>query len=453
MTSARPQPLVVRPHLSGSVSPEHVREGASDLPLESIAAWASLPYVAYRMSYREPGDAPSRPGGTSRRLWAARARNLRRPFAAGRGPALHRTGPVLTVSTGVQTDRVLDAISRGLEPRYGRRMPVQLPRLTTKAGERALRDGYRVARMIGAWCAQLHLPTPVDMEEEVVKSAICAERVLAADLRGMGIAVVVAATQHNSTTRAVLAAAAETGIATCYIPHAPVADNPFYRDLPVHFALLRGDAEVEYYSELGVQSAGRMYVVGQPGVTMGDRSAVATADHVIFAATDTVTALRSDAEVIAAALDRPVEVCLHPRTPPGRDLSLPPDWTVHPPGPTMRILRQRGAYALIQHGSGVGLEAMKAGVDVIDLCPIGERPNYPYIAAPHIQIASDSESLRSALAAVPERRARSGARLRYASRWTAAFDPEAGLAAAEALSAIIESDVPRSLLLDGWRPR
>lgn len=52
------------------------------------------------------------------------------------------------------------------------------------------------------------------------------------------------------------------------------------------------------------------------------------------------------------------------------------------------------AKAVVQHGSGVGLEALSMGLDVIDLCHPQDRPNYPYIIEPYVQIVHDVSSLQ-----------------------------------------------------------
>ena len=70
--------------------------------------------------------------------------------------------------------------------------------------------------------------------------------------------------------RALVLAAREAGIATVYIPHAPVISDARLVDLPVDYAGLRGPAEVDHYESLGAPGK-RLTVVGNPA--MGEQGA------------------------------------------------------------------------------------------------------------------------------------------------------------------------------------
>lgn len=421
--------------------------GALDHAAASV--WAVLPEVAMRLVH--PQEAL--PGRSSPTL--GRVRNLGRALVRNRGPDITRIGPVLFLSSGIQTDRVLHPVLEQLANTLGPAQRYRLPPLNMTSALSAQRVARRAHREVKRWLGSAGIAEPEGLEEELAKAEVLLRRGQAAGFVEDGVRVLVVATQHNSPTRALLAAAANTpaGPATCYLPHAPVADNPFYRDLPFHYALLRGPAEVAFYQRCGAENADRIRVVGQPGFTRPSEKPARSAQHVVYAVTPYADrVVRADIEVILRGVDRPVEVCLHPRMSLSEALrTFPEEWTVHPPGATMEVLRNRGAFALIQHGSGVGLEAMSAGVDVIDLCPVEERPNYPYLTPPHVQLAWDESSLRCAIAAIPGRSEARADRVRFARSWCSAFDPEASVAAAEAIRSIAEAPRPPDDLLDGWR--
>lgn len=432
-------------------SAKDVLAHSESLDLSHIIVWAVLPELAMRLAY--PQEAP--PGSTWP-VWG-RMRNVGRALERARGPALTRVGPALFLSQSVQTDRVLRPCIDALAPALGRPERYRLPRLGPAEAVASQRVARRAHRNLSSWLRETGIPEPVGIEEELAKAEIMFRRGAAADFRDDGIGVLVTASQHNSPIRAVIAAAggAPDGPASCYIPHAPVADSPFYRDLPVHYALLRGPAEVDLYRCWGVDDFERVHVVGQPGLPRPPGKVAESAAHVLYAASGHADrVLRADIEVILRGVERPVEVCLHPRMSlsDAREL-FPDEWTVHPPGKTLDVLHARGAFALIQHGSGVGLEALSAGVDVIDLCPAGERPNYPYLARPHVQLVSNEIELESAIDAVPSRRVGQEERIRHAQSWCSAFDPEASAATAAAIRAMAAKSRPGKVLLDGWGAR
>lgn len=58
-------------------------------------------------------------------------------------------------------------------------------------------------------------------------------------------------------------AARTRGVPVVDFPHSPVANTVGYNDLPVGYAGLRGQREVDYYTELGV-TPGRISIVGNP---------------------------------------------------------------------------------------------------------------------------------------------------------------------------------------------
>ena len=82
-----------------------------------------------------------------------------------------------------------------------------------------------------------------------------------AALRAVAPRAAVVATTHSAHARALVLAAREAGIATIYIPHAPVISDARLVDLPVDYAGLRGPAEVDHYEALGAPGE-RLAVVG-----------------------------------------------------------------------------------------------------------------------------------------------------------------------------------------------
>ena len=161
---------------------------------------------------------------------------------------------------------------------------------------------------------------------------------------------------------------------TYYIPHAPTADNQIYRDLPSNYALIRGPEEVNIYRDLGAEPTDRLVVVGNPVIEGGSMSNPPDSTDVVYApSTHQIGVLQADIAVILEGCDYPIKVALHPLMDSStyRDL-LPGEWEVVSTSDTYSYLRQHGAKVVIQHGSGVALDALTLGVDVIDLCHGGE---------------------------------------------------------------------------------
>lgn len=426
---------------------EEVYSQTESLRVRSGSAWAVMPEVAIQLSVRMAAEGSPRP----RRQ--GQLHNATRALVRKRGPRMLRVGPVLFLSTSIQTDRVLAPVMQALSDRHGQPVPVWLAGLNPLGAVQAFRQAARSLKDYRTWFSEFGGEEPASLEEEVVKSEIFLHRTVATGLHRQGIRAVVVANQHNGPTRAILMGLNRAGpVATFYVPHAPVAETPYYRDLPVHYALLRGDSEVEFYSKIGVDSNSRLSVVGQTGTGRQDMHPIPEAEHVVYAtSTFEDSVIRSDIAVISEGCDRPVHVCLHPRSSHSSIRRLfPHDWNVHPPGPTIPVLRDVGAYALIQHDSGVGLEALAFGAEVIDFGSPGSAPRYPYIATPYVQRASNSSELRSALAAIPARRAQSNERRRYAECWSAAADPTASIDASNAILQAADSPVPTNVLLDSW---
>jgi hypothetical protein len=413
--------------------------------LDAELLWSVIPNIA--LSLISPEAEFSEP-----RALVASARNLARALGRTRGPSITRIGTLLVVSTSVQTSRVLEPISQELETRLGPRTPVHPPVVGLARFDQERRRATRLVGELRAQLAEGGCDLPPGAREEVLATAIVLARtkLLFAAERP---ALVLVASQHNSATRAVLAAARDTAIRTAYIPHAPVAENWWYRDLPVQHALLRGAAEVEFYRAAGVDTT-RLAVVGDPSVDEPTDPPPPRDEPVMFATTpappdDLLAMFRVVAEANLGA----VEVAPHPRMDSAdlREIS-PPEWTFNPLASTYDRLATQGAAALVQYSSGVGLEALGLGVAVVNLVNPGREPNYPYLNSPHVANVSSSDELRTAIAQIDRGPGAAEERRLYARTWCARVGRSAATAAADAIVALSGDPGGGEMLLDGWPP-
>lgn len=379
-------------------------------------------------------------------------RNLVRARSRSKGPGIRLVGPVLAASTSRQNLRVLDPIVAELEQRRG---PAVVPAWTPLSGitlAKARRRAATLTQEARRFFSAVGAPLPSGVGDEILRTAIVIERTRWL-LRNTGARVLVVASQHNSASRAMLHAAHDVGgITTVYVPHAPVADVFYYRDLPCHKALLRGPAEVAFYAGLGVDE-GRLSIAGDPSLSHWPPVAAPTRDDVVFA----VSAHRAERVEAAVAVVRDagierVEVAPHPRM--DRDAlraQCPSSWVFNPAPSTFGRLAEVGAAAVIQDSSGLGLEALALGLPVIDLCPVGSAPLYPFITAPHVDVVSSSDTLATAVADAVASRSTvtSEERANFAAEWSEVGGSEAAALAADAIEGAVGlSSGP--VLLDGW---
>ncbi len=218
-----------------------------------------------------------------------------------------------------------------------------------------------------------------------------------AALRAVAPRVAVVATTHSAHARALVLAAREAGIATVYIPHAPVISDARLVDLPVDYAALRGPAEVDHYESFGAPGK-RLTVVGNPA--MGDKGPEPNGSRlrepVLATGADDPEALRATIELAHSALGNRCVLSPHPRSDQDALRELTPDgwrlWT----GRTFDLLQQ-GPPALVQSSSGVALEGLKLGIPTIELAFPKVQPNYPFLRDPPVLFASDTRQLRAAL--------------------------------------------------------
>jgi hypothetical protein len=262
--------------------------------------------------------------------------------------------------------------------------------------------------------------------------------------------VLVVATQHDTSIRALLHVAHLRGTRTVYVPHAPVANNAWYADLPVMFAALRGDLEVAHYREMGV-TTGRMTAVGNPAVD-------APVELPELALQRPAVALSPwPSSVVATYLDVVARGCPqavlapHPRT----DVQslaarIPSGWATWP-GRSFDLLLE-GPSVLVQRSSGLAWEALSLGIPVVQVDLDRDPPNYPFLEGRYVLRVDSAEGLSAALDAARSQGADRAHRheLRtYAAGWCAATGSEAAGRCWGVIRAAAD-DEPSPLLLDGW---
>ena len=273
-------------------------------------------------------------------------------------------------------------------------------------------------------------------------------------LRAVTPRAAIVATTHSAHARALVLTAREAGIATVYIPHAPVISDARLVDLPVDYAGLRGPAEVEHYRTLGAPG-GRLAVVGNTALSERDPELTKQRlrEPVVATGADDPEALRATIELAHSALGERCVLSPHPRTDRDSLRELMPDgWSLWD-GRTFDLL-QRDPPALIQSSSGVALEGLKLGIPTIELSFPKAEPNYPFLRDPPVLFASNTEQLRRAL-----RRARGLRRLPWRRKrlleWSEKWVSATGEAAATAATELVERAAaagphPDGPIWDAW---
>lgn len=188
--------------------------------------------------------------------------------------------------------------------------PLRLPRLSAIEVRRSWSRGARLHRVLQEWASKQNVVLPGQVQDVLIQSAVLLGRAHRWATVRPHLRMLVVGTQHNSAERAVLQATTLSGRATVYLPHAPVADNPMYGDLPTHWAILRGQAEVAWYRGLG--AAASMSVGGDPSIASGVPADLLSSGQFVYAASDPDT-VRQDVQIIRSAGLRNVTFCPHPR--------------------------------------------------------------------------------------------------------------------------------------------
>jgi hypothetical protein len=266
--------------------------------------------------------------------------------------------------------------------------------------------------------------------------------------------VVVIGSVHGLAHRALAVVARDHGIPSVYIPHAPVLTNAHLVDLPVDYAALRGPEEVDHYAHFGVDP-GLLDVVGDTSIGRALKPPDLDLDRpAVFAPSpDPPHQLTAVISLIASATTEPIVLSPHPRSDVRFLRSIVPDsWSVWEER-TLELL-QAGPPLLIQHSSGVALEALQLGIPVIELAFPGRAPSYPFIRQPYVCSVSNTDDLAAAL--LNARGARDSERvamMEWSRRWVASVGPDAA-AAAVALIDHARTAGPRPTpIWDAWSSR
>lgn len=410
--------------------------------------WIIAPHIAYELWTNAGADTAQVP--------SVIARSLARIVLRRTGPKISRVGPVAVVSTGVQTDRIVGSLA-DLAPQGF--LSGSSSRLPLAAGNKTLGSWRSAASLIAALdrlSGNGYERLSRRFAEAVFDYANLRERALRLFQAPDGPRVLVVATQHGSATRAILSAALDVGsVRTVYVPHAPLARNVFYHDLPVHWALLRGPREVSTYQELGAAASG-LSSCGDPTIEPPRTTSRSDATKVVFAASSENPNVLAEQISVLRDADLPeVEVCPHPRMRERGDLMslFPREWARNPLRSTFDRLATSPVHAVVQQQSGVGLEALSLGIPVINLLAPGEQNNYYFLDSEHVTPVSSTEQLVEALDAKSIGTAADWDRRRYAAEWTGISGRAATEMIIGQIERIVDEPVPAQLVLDGWQGR
>jgi hypothetical protein len=190
---------------------------------------------------------------------------------------------------------------------------------------------------------------------------------------------VVDASTANYLSRILVLEARRRHVPTVYVPHAPTSLTRTYADIPQDNALLRGQADVDYYAALGADTTG-LQVTGDQMFVRGERVHEGRPIILVSASADLtvyrlVTCLRRIRRSRAPLL-ADVVVAAHPR---GRSRAeeAAEEFDIEvADGRTSEVMRRRNVLGLISEApSGVLLEAEAMGIPTL---LFSDRTNYLY---------------------------------------------------------------------------
>lgn len=379
-------------------------------------------------------------------------RSLAAAFGSGRGSTVTTIDDVLFAYEGANPAATLEPVIEAVAAGRGadaRRHAVRPP---IRALARALRTLGAAESAAGR---ALGAPPPVALGR-ALQAAVRAHARAGATLAATRPRLVVLASQHSTASRSLLQVARARGIATAYLPHAPVADTYQYRDLPTDFAAVRGEREADFYRTLG--AARPLAVVGNPQGSVLAPSLLDPDGPVIFAPRPQAPEVVRAQVAAVAAVAPEVVVSPHPRMRGKAQYQglWPAHWRVHD-GWTLELLRQ-GYPCLIQLSSGVAWEALAHGVPVIELpSPHEAPPAYLVIREPHVRVCRTDADLGPAVTAARRAAADPDARQRLVA-WSEEWCAATGAVAIERVRAWVETCAaapapPPGPLLDAWAPR
>ncbi len=392
-------------------------------------AWIALPTLAVLGRPRALERHPPH------RVHPEQMRELREPRRGQASPAWSVHGECLFLASTVNQRRALEPVWARFGPRETRdsvRVEPDADRVDELA---AGAEEFAERFIVAAKGERFRLPLSPKRLYRQLFSCAHALAQFEAVLRAVAPRAAIVATTHSAHARALVLAAREAGIATVYIPHAPVISDARLVDLPVDYAGLRGPAEVDHYETLGAPGE-RLAVVGNPAHGASRRpepTRPRVREPVLATGADDPVALRATIELAHSVLGERCVLSPHPRTDHDSLRELMPDGWQLWDGRTLDLL-QRDPPALVQSSSGVALEGLELGIPTIELAFPKAEPNYPFLRDPPVLFASDTEQLRAALQRArrlrrwPWRRKRL---VEWSEKWVSATGEAAATAAAE----------------------
>lgn len=264
--------------------------------------------------------------------------------------------------------------------------------------------------------------------------------------------LVFVSTQHDSRVRAWLLAAQSLDIPSVYIPHAPVANNNFYHDLPVSHAALRGQAEVDYYRDHLNLTDPRVVAVGDVSLESDNPLKQAYDPNlpgILALSPVPKERLELIVSLVVEADLKSLVVAPHPRS----DINMlreltPAAWRINI-GERTADLMARGAAFVIQSSSGVALESAALGIPTANLVLNDEIPNYPLHLDPQLvtPVSTGEE-----LAAFVDRALSDGALATMTMNASVRWREATGDASRRILRDFLETrDRDTSFIYDGWK--
>jgi hypothetical protein len=419
-------------------------------PTESAVAWVAGPWLLAEaqtragIPYREP-----EPIGEQRLRLELRRSNLASlvdwPI---RGMA---AGPALLLPATENQERVLRPIAELLgevtEPRRvraRRRRAAELGREAIDSWRRLL-AAMRESGTTAPWPAV-----------GALRTLLASARFLAyaeTAVPALRPAVLVLGSTHNGAERAFARTARDAGVPTVYFPHAPALSEARINDLPVDYAGLRGEREIDLFAERGADTGG-LEVTGDPAISAEEPPRINPELPPVLAVSPvTPENLAQQIDLVRAAAGDDVILSPHPRSDPRalREMA-PPGWRLFEER-THSLLRQ-GPPVLIQRSSGVCLEALQLGIPTVQLSFPGDVAGYPLIAEPAVRSASSTEQLADAIERGREAALDEGARrtlIEWARQWAWPLGDEAAELGA-GLVRRAQSEGPRpEPIWDAWR--
>jgi hypothetical protein len=363
-------------------------------PADDPIQWVARPWVLAIAGSRLAEDMPV--PGEGGRVRLAR-RRLRFAAAAARWPPLGPgalAGDVLFVAVTENQARVQHPVAR----RVGAIAPV--PRRLLRRRRRRGRLERRATRASAELLAEIRtagLGLPIDPAEMLFMFLFAARCLASARvlLTALEPSAVVVGSMHGAPARALCRLARELGVPSVYLPHAPVIARAQLADLPVDYAGLRGPQEVAYYRGRGADPS-LLESIGDPSLAPAEPPPIEDGLPPVFAPSPQGDTQEAELIELAREVLPEAMVTPHPRSNVRLLEELAPSgWRVWK-GRTYDLLR-RGPPTVIQHGSGVALEALGLGIPVIELSYPGKPANYPFAAEPYVRMVSDRASLEEAV--------------------------------------------------------